>query len=125
MNIVRRSKLIDYTNDSTVVGFSALTTKKIHYELNCDLLFVYFIFIGTSNSANCSFTVPFANDFSFPHGNAIGLVQNNGSYSTTPGYAKIFSGQNIVNLYRDANETAWTASGAKSIRGQFSFKIAI
>lgn len=106
----------DYSGTSTVTGWSSFTSKQICCKKVGKLVFCAFNLNGTSNTGTSSFTLPYtsaANPVAFQsvHSGS----DNGGAYAF--GRAGIAANSNLVSLYKDAASTAWTASGAKHIRG--------
>jgi len=110
---------IDYSNISTIVGFSSFTIKLIFYKIIDNIMFVNFSLQGTSNSTALTFTLP----------NTVinGLVAvstyvvNNGNALNTSGRI-IVSGTNVT-LTTNGTGVGFLASGAKASIGQFFIQI--
>lgn len=112
---------VDYSGVSTIEGWSSFTTKEIQYRyLNLNTVLVNFTLIGTSNSTGASFTLPSTclNNVS----NSSGISGDNGVLAATPGVIVCLAGTNEVLLSSDASGSNWTASGTKSIAGQFIYR---
>lgn len=112
---------VDHSAVSTLVGFSSLSTREIQYRyLNINTVLVTFRLIGASNSTDLSFTLPSvsASYLACP----AGLTGDNSVLSATSGQVICAVNSNIVQLYRDGTSLAWTASGTKSIAGQFIYR---
>jgi len=112
---------VDYSVDSTILGWSSFTTKELQYRyLNLNTLLVQFRFIGTSNNSSTSFTLPVSNVayLACP----AGLTGDNGVLSATLGQIVCATTASIVQLHKDATGASWTASGTKSIAGQFIYR---
>jgi len=111
----------DYAASSTITGWSSFTTKIIYYKKIGNLVFVSFYLAGVSNSANAYFTLPYTafddpnNSLSFYFAT---IVQDNGTWQTTPGRVRIPESTNTsycgLNFSGDGG---FTASGTKAIVG--------
>lgn len=113
----------DYSGSSTVVGFSATSTKLIYYKKIGKLVFVNFQFIGTSNSTSFTFTLPYSNN-----GNI--LVRNH-CYTVDAGTIKTVGrfnlpvSSNTVTIATDQTGTGWTndgVAGNKQASGNFWYQ---
>lgn len=112
---------VDYSADSTIVGWSSFTTKELVYRyLNLDTVLVNFRLIGVSNSTVVSFTLPGTNGMNLRC--PIGLTGDNSVLSTVLGQVSGASGSNVIQVYKDATAAIWTASGTKSVAGQFIYR---
>lgn len=112
---------VDHSAASTVVGFSSLSTREIQYRyLNLNTVLITFRLIGVSSGTTTSFTLPStsASYLACP----AGLTGDNSVLSATSGQVICSSGSNLVSLYRDSTGAIWTASGTKSIAGQFIYR---
>ncbi len=114
----------DYGGTSTIVGWSGTPTANIWYKKVGNLVFVNVSISGTSNATNISFTLPFTvKNSAGCLGRIACSARDNGTYQTTPGV--------IETTNNSANATAsldfsggggWTASGGKTITGQFWYE---
>jgi hypothetical protein len=122
VTVVNYSEWIDYSEISTIVGFSSFTTKNIFIKcIDKTTSIVLFNISGTSNSNNATFTVNKSNNGGFINSmNA--LIVNNGATSLTSGRILMANNSDIVDVRRDANSQAYTSSGGKTISGQIIFK---
>jgi hypothetical protein len=117
---------IDFSEQSTIVGWSSFTTKRILYKQLGNIVFVSIILSGTSNSTTATFTLPFTPTAgtSAP----ISFTNDNGA-STIGGYVAAQANTNIFLTRRPTSQsninisTTWTASGTKEIVGNFFFLI--
>ncbi len=115
---------IDFSEQSTIVGWSSFTTKIIRYKVVGNIVYVNYSLGGVSNSTTTSFTVPFV--AKAPTVAAAGFTADNGIFTTT-GYVGI-AGNNVLGRRPTSNtnvgiSTTWTASGTKEITGQFFYEI--
>lgn len=123
VEFVQASPWTDYTDISTVVGWSSFTNKKIFYKKIGQLVFVKFYLEGTSNSTSATFTLPFAKDTG-----SLTILQpcfaqdNGGAFDW--GTISLIDAASLVNLYPDLALGGWTASGAKTCVGQFLYEAA-
>lgn len=114
--------LTNYGATSTIVGWSAFTTKEIYYKKVGKLVFVNFLLEGTSNSTDVTFTLPYAPAAAPTAYYTLGTGQNNGSRLTNPTEIVLVAGVASVTVYKDTTEAAdWTASGDKTVAGQFFY----
>jgi len=114
---------VEYEELSTLSGWSSFSTKDIQYRyLNLNTVLVNFVLVGTSNSSSSSFTLPSAclNTVTC----ASGLAGDSGILSVSPGKVLCTPGSNLVILSKDLTGANWTASGTKSIAGQFIYRSA-
>ncbi|RJR38676.1 MAG: hypothetical protein C4567_12405 [Deltaproteobacteria bacterium] len=111
-----------YGATSTVTGWSSFWYKDIYYKKVGSLVYVAFYIHGVSNSTAASFTLPFASNApTYIHA----LIRAADNYNwQTAGLLSLAQGASTVNFYKDASETAWTASGNKTIAGQFFYEAA-
>ena len=112
----------NYSETSTVVGWSSFTLKKIYYIKIEHLVFVWFQLAGTSNSTAVNFTLPHSAE------DAIGLRMataggtDNGTVLTGVQRMTIeTTDTSKLNVYKDGAAAAWTASGTKGANGQFFY----
>lgn len=112
----------DYSNGSTVSGWSSFATKTIFYKKVGKTVFFWFFIQGTSNATTITFTLPVA---------TTGLLIDvpcraidNGASQVDPGLVEISSGSTTVNVYKTMAGGAWTNSGSKAIGGQFIYETA-
>lgn len=110
---------VDYSATSTIVGWSSFTTKIIKYRVIDKQLFCLFYLEGTSNSVNTTFTLP---NNSLTYNELAGRYANNGA--VTAGYIRITNASNVMTFLSSIISLTWTASGTKSISGQFFYDIA-
>jgi len=120
--MVENNPWIDYSDDSTVIGWSSTTIKDIRYKKIGNFYFVQFVIEGTSGGSGtvASFTVPETKDTDESCVNIIRVKNNSGSW--VAGLQVLGNASTQVNLYSDPNGTAWTASGTKGVQGQFWYE---
>lgn len=121
LNALADPAWVDYSATSTVVGWVSFTTKKIFTKTYGNLVHVMYQIAGTSNAATATFTLPSASSASL---DAIHIcrVSNNGA-ATVAALALLPQAQNTINFYSSSDTTAFTASGGKSVEGQFFYAI--
>ena len=114
---------IDFSEQSTIVGWSSFTTKSIRYKVIGNTVCVLFNIQGTSNSATTNFTLPviIKNVILF-----MNYAVDNGTASIGLGYMTA-SNINTISFQRysalNTPTPTWTASGTKQIIGQFFYEI--
>ena len=108
---------VDISLTSTIVGWSALTTRIIRY-LDVGNAFIYYIFLnGTSNSTNVSFAIHYTPTINLNNFGGLFPV-NNGSFLTGLAPTSLTAASNVVSVPVAQNSGAtWLASGTKSVRG--------
>lgn len=115
----------DYAATSTVVGWSAFTTKAIRYKKLGKKMSVWFDLNGTSDATTASFTLP----YNVAAGVDINIVNvrtvDNGTAPSTVGRARMTAGAATVTLdLTNAAAGGWTGSGDKRVSGQFEYQAA-
>lgn len=112
---------IDFSEQSTIVGWSSYTTKIIRYKQVGNTIFVHFVIQGTSNSTSTTFTLPYSPK------SGISVVTNiSGAVNNTANniaWITLTSGSNVVTFLLGTGATAWTNTGTKGIQGQFFYEI--
>ena len=112
----------DYSGISTIVGWSSATTGELSYKKIGKLVFVVFHLAGTSDDTATSFTVPFSNNADM-RVNVIVRGLDDGSYNANT-LCELPVSSNIVSFYTDLSGATWTASGSKTVIGQFFYEAA-
>lgn len=115
------SGMVDYSDTSTITGWSSFSTKVILYKVIGKMVFVEFNIAGTSNNTAAQFTLPYARaggEARLP----AAVIADNGSYQSTPGVIRLTT--NLVRVYKDATFTVFTASAGKTVIGQFWYEMA-
>jgi len=122
---VNNTPWVDYSQQSTIVGWTSFTNKILEYVRIGNVLFVNVYISGTSNSTATSITLPYvakAVSTSAP----LVQIQNSGA-TFIGGAANITVGSNVIIFSRWSSTSvltsAWTASGTKLIQGQFFYEI--
>lgn len=111
----------DYSTTSTIVGWSAFTTKVLIYKKIDDMVFVHVHIDGTSNSTAVTFTLPLA---SLAAWNIKCLhAMDNAQWRAVNGVVSL-AVSNVATCSLDGDATAWTNSGRKIIQGQFFYRVA-
>jgi hypothetical protein len=115
---------IDFSEQSTIVGWSSFTAKIIRYKVVGNIVYLYFNLAGTSNSTSTTFTLPIQPKLFVSISYCYGVDSNVATISiasqaTTP--------SNVITGYRftalNTVSATWTASGTKQIQGQFFYEI--
>ncbi len=110
----------DYSNISTIVGWTSFTTKKILYCRFGIIVLIVFQLEGTSNSLTTSFTLPYSKNADPANlSGALGLTEDNGVVLTTPGRWNLTT--NVISCFTNMASAIWTASGLKWIRGELFY----
>ena len=112
----------DYSGISTIDGFSDYSTKLLRYTKIGKLVFVVFSITGTSDLVTTTLTVPFTNT-SNPPVNVVMHSRDDGLW----GWGRInlaASSATVLLFYGVGSGNTWTASGTKSVRGEFFYKVA-
>jgi hypothetical protein len=114
----------NYSDLSTVVGWSLpFTQKHIYVKKYGKTCFVRFVISGTSNSSVVSFTVPDGSiNAGFATYQLIRIVNNSGA--ETVGLMIFPINSNVVNCYSSVPGAGWTASGQKTVFGEFFYETA-
>lgn len=108
----------DHSSDSTIVGWSSYTEGVIEYKKIGKLVYVNFRIGGTSDDVATTFTVPFSEG---QIGNPIFWCRSvDDGGSAVAAYGQLDG--SIVTLLPNATSGAWTASGTKSVHGQFWYE---
>lgn len=110
----------DYSATSTVVGWSAFTTKEIYYKIVGKIVFVNFNISGTSNSTTTTFTLT-KNAKKSSYG-AFRVISN-GVSQTIPGRAAISTSSSTVTLVLDWAGNSISSTGTKTCQGFLFFEI--
>lgn len=78
---------------------------------------------GTSNATTKTITFPF-NAYAVVQFASITSVRNNGTTQAGPGYLQTRASSNVVDIFRDALSTAWTATGGFRASGTVIYQVA-
>jgi hypothetical protein len=113
---------IDFSEQSTIVGWSSFTVRRMLYKRIGDIVFFNISLEGTSNSTALTFTIPFVSRL----GNIApaSFTTDNGS-ANMGGFFRIQTNNNTIDCWRPTSSSnaglssTWTASGQKSISGNF------
>jgi hypothetical protein len=112
----------DYSVTSTIVGWSSISNKYIYYKKIGKIVFILYQIAGTSNAINASFTVPYNNT---PKSLDVvnGYAGDNGGAAVV-GLVELPANSSAVGCYANANGGSFTASGTKTVLGQFWYQSA-
>lgn len=114
----------EYGADTTLVGFSATTIKMIRYKRIGKTVLVTYHISGTSNTTGFTFTLPFTSANVTNYLTLAGAqATDNGSLVVGGGMSSLPANSDVVTLFADWIETAWTGSGAKIAIGQFQYEV--
>lgn len=108
----------DYSASSTIVGWTSYTTKQIYYKKVGNLVFVFFYVAGTSDSTSTTFSLPHASIS--PTSATFVRVQDSGTWLPA-GLGWLPAGSTFY-AYTTSGGASWTASGTKTIVGQFWYE---
>ena len=115
---VEKNTWQDYSSTSTIVGFSAYTTKKVQYIYLGSIMIVQYLIFGTSNATNFTFTIPTAgSSYSDQYFNGHAVNNTTTQNSCT---CRVQASSTTVEVFLGTNITtpnAWTASGTKRAEG--------
>lgn len=137
---------VDFSNDSTVVGWSSFDTngKILIYKIVDNILYVIYRLDGTSNSTQTYFTVPVSIKREFEVRATTNAGAGNDFYMLFSASCTNAGTLNAGSLYvykvttlpvrpglyclpaygtTAGHSTTWTASGVKRVRGQFFIPI--
>lgn len=108
---------VDISLTSTIIGWSAFTTRIIRY-LDVGNAFIYYISLtGTSNSTNVSFTIHYTPTVNLTNFGGLFSI-NNGTSQAGLAPTNLTAASNVVSVPVAQNSgTSWVASGTKSVRG--------
>ena len=113
----------DYSTTSTIVGWAATPSAKIYTKKIGKTVFVSYLITGTSNATGASFTVPYTSS------NTVDTMVcnrpiNNGTETNIPGLTILGKNVTLVTLYLEIDDESysWTASGTKTVWGQFFYE---
>ena len=112
----------DYSEISTITGFSAYTTKEIWYKKIGNILIVQWNIAGTSDANTCYFTIPYTSTDTTGSASlsrcACEVVDNGGDVTIS----KAACSYDTANIYGfpmvNTAYNTWTTSGTKSFSGQ-------
>ena len=111
---------IDFSEQSTIVGWSSFTIKKIYTKTIGKTVFVSYYLSGTSNATTSTFTLPYACENTITRYFSQGYSSDNGTPSDGIGY--IVENKTTVDLRSTRSEGSWTNSGTKICNGQFFYE---
>lgn len=113
-----------YHDESILAGWSAYTKKLIYYKEVGSLVFVKYDIQGTSDATNAYFRLPYANNEDIMVYFKPARSQDNGVWGDGSAYGRMSVGNRIALFFtaEDASTTSWTASGDKSIIGEFWYE---
>jgi hypothetical protein len=112
---------VDYSDDSTIVGWSSLTTKIVLYKyLSSDLMVIFAQITGTSDSTTASFTLPIENNNGFGMQFQLNVINNGGA---NVGRCSVSPDSDVVDVRSNVTASTFTASGTKGVLGQFMLRI--
>lgn len=112
----------DYASTSTVVGWTTFEEKHIFYKRVGNTVFCTFYIRGASDSADTSFTLPWA----AKNAGFVLAICSNVDNSSTTSLGEVFNSNGVVSITKTygGGVGAWTASNTKDTRGSFCFELA-
>lgn len=119
---------VDWSASANTVGWSGSPTVSVFYKRVGKLLFVNFSITGTSDTTGATFDLPTGY---YPAAGCDVLTTGFGVDNTTALTAPIVisytnaGGGPTITLYKAYPTAAWTASGTKTVTGQFWFQMAL
>jgi hypothetical protein len=115
----------DYSDTSTITGWSSFTTKRIYTKKIGKTVFVEYRISGTSNANTASFTVPYTCVTMADAGFYSPIVAINNGTATLNAYDRIDEADfNKVECLYDFSITGWTTSGTKVVFGRMAYESA-
>jgi hypothetical protein len=109
----------DYSDKSTIVGWSSFTKKQIYYKKIGETVFVNFYLSGTSDSNTVSFTLPYVSGQPTLY---LPILATDNSNTDIGMITLVAGGSSVTAIVRVAGGS-WTASGTKQIIGQFFYQV--
>lgn len=113
---------VDGSGTDSLVGFSSISThiNRYSYDPNTKVCEQYISFSGTSDNVATTITLPYTSAAYDQNFMVLG-VTNNGTTSTVIGRVQIAASSTTATFTRDRTALAWTASGTKTMFGQFNW----
>lgn len=116
--------VVDYASTSSTAGWSSFTTKEIRYQKCGKVVTVWFAISGTSNSVDAGFSLPLTPAAGSDAWFNFTAVDNGGAPVVSVG---IMSDTNVpanfAVMQKTPSVSSWTASGTKTVYGQFTYFI--
>ena len=115
----------DYFATSTKVGWAATPTGTIYIKKIGKTVFVDVYISGTSNGTTTTFTLPYTHHAGTATESLSCRVRDSGNWKTVPGLFFLDISSNVGVVFLDGLSTnLFTASGEKTIWGQFRYEAA-
>jgi len=111
----------DYFATSTITGWAASPTGVIYYGRLGNVVTVNFYITGTSDNAAASFTLPYQLKTGISVLSAAIRVIDSGASQADAGHCYMTSGSATVTMTKTLTGTGFTASGTKTVSGQFRY----
>lgn len=113
---------VDWSASDSLVGFSSVSThiNRYSYDPVTKVCEQYISFSGTSDNVATTITLPYTSAAYDQNFMVLG-VTNNGTASTVIGRVQISASSTTATFTRDRTALAWTASGTKTMFGQFNW----
>lgn len=109
---------IDFSASCVVVGFSSLIVKQISYTRINNVLYINFIFFGTSNATTLTFTIPTISSTAVFGNYGLLRAGDNSVSLAAAGMWSNTSGTSSISCFKDTLQQGFTASGIKFVSGQ-------
>jgi hypothetical protein len=104
----------DRSLTSTIIGCGSFVTRRIT-EIDCgNFVIVDFDFDGVGTATTFTFTL----SFNASVRNSAFIARRNNNATFVQGAARTSPGSNVITLFQDINNSAWTASGNRTAFGQ-------
>jgi len=113
----------DHGADSTITGFSSISTRTISYKVVGNVGCVVYFIAGTSNAITFSFTLPFSTPSIGIRTFSAARGKDNGTFLVAPAMTRVEVDSNVVDVFKDWGSANWTNTGEKVARGQFLVQI--
>ena len=113
----------DYSATSTITGWVSKTAR-IWYKKLGKLVFCQFEISGTSNNTPTSFTLPYSVNTSMGGTPSVFVLTMNNGEALSGGRLTVPASGSSFTISPDFAGSAWTASGTKSVFGEFWYEAA-
>lgn len=110
---------IDISATSTIVGWSAFSSRRIRYNQVGKIVFVEFTIQGTSDSISATFTLPISSGVASTNVNVCFGLDNS---IVAPTLVVLPNSSNVVQFVYNL-QSPFTNSGDKQVTGQFFYEI--
>ncbi len=112
--------LTDYSDDSTIVGWSSFTTKHIYYTRISNLIFVSYRLIGSGNSTTITFTLPFTAASGPRYLHKPGKSRDDGTWQSGAPFGRVLTDSDTISFLKAEAGGSWSSgTGARELTGEF------